>query len=66
MRACPFHRCGKKLPDRIFCCGRHWRQIATADRWTITDAYAAYQRGMITITELREIQQKVLGNRGTA
>lgn len=66
MRHCPFHGCEAFVPDHIFACRKHWYQLLVCDRWKIGDAYAAYKRGELTIEALRELQQKVLGTRGTA
>lgn len=66
MRQCPFSGCGLKIGDEIFACRRHWFSLTRQQRGQIKIAYAQYVEGEIGVEKLREIQQKILGDRGTA
>ena len=66
MRTCPFRGCDESLPDSVFACRRHWFQLDRAERNKIWTAYRRYLADVITMEELREAQQQVLGHRGTA
>jgi hypothetical protein len=66
MRQCPFDECKATIDDSKFACARHWFQLSQNDRQTIHAAYADYQAGNIDVDKLREVQQEVLGERGTA
>lgn len=67
MRYCPFNGCGAELPEHLFACRLHWQSMSLSDRQEINDAYTAYMADDgISLTELRQRQQAVLGDRGTA
>ncbi len=66
MRKCPFNGCEEELPDTRFSCRLHWYALNLTDRHTIQEAYANYLSHDISLVELRQRQQEVLGDRGTA
>lgn len=66
MRICPFDGCLEKLADSTFACRRHWYSLTKAERDAIWSAYNSYMANRIGMEELRERQQAILGQRGTA
>jgi hypothetical protein len=66
MRTCPFHNCDINIPDDKFACREHWHSLSTDEKRQVIAAYGRYLRNEIGVEELRQIQQKVLGNRGIA
>jgi hypothetical protein len=66
MRTCPFHGCDDKLPDNLFACKSHWFRLSRTDQQTIHAAYADYLDDQLTVEELRDLQQQILGERGDA
>lgn len=67
MRKCPFHDCPiTDLPDTMFCCRRHWYKLSAPERVEIATAYSEYQKGRLTVEQLRSVQSRVLGARGDA
>ena len=66
MRKCPFHGCERQIPDSVFACRPHWFSLNKADKTRIHDVYNAYTSDQLTVDELRQAQQEVLGDRGTA
>lgn len=66
MRQCPFTGCGTKIGDEVFACRTHWFSLKSHERGTIKQAYRQYVEDLIDVEKLREIQQKILGDRGTA
>jgi hypothetical protein len=66
MRKCPFHGCEKRIPDERFACGPHWFSLNSEEKAEIHATYQAYLNEFIGVEELRERQQAVLGERGSA
>jgi hypothetical protein len=66
MRICPFHGCTETIGDHLFSCVRHWSSLSRQHQQTIRAAYADYVAGNIGVEKLREVQQGILGERGTA
>jgi hypothetical protein len=66
MRKCPFHNCGKEIPEERFACAPHWFSLTKEEQAEIYAAYRAYQRDEIGVEGLRRRQQAVLGDRGSA
>lgn len=66
MRNCPFNGCHRTIADSLFACKGHWFQLDDLARSRIHEAYSAYLSGALSVDDLRQIQQDVLGSRGQA
>lgn len=60
MRVCPFDGCDKRIADDLFACRVHWFAMTAAQKAMVWDAYRAYQRGDLSIDDLRDRQQYVI------
>lgn len=65
-RACPFHGCKRLVKPEFFSCAPHWYSLNKLEQDEIYAAYDAWKRGAIDGPTLRQRQQAVLGERGTA
>jgi hypothetical protein len=64
MWKCCWNECGEKINATMFLCTKHWRALNKTDQRLIYQMYREYTEGSITVGQLRERQQAVLGERG--
>lgn len=48
--------CGHKVREGMLMCRGHWAKVPQPLQWKVYDALAAYQNFLITLGELREVQ----------
>ena len=64
MKNCPIARCRDKIPDRMFCCSRHWNSLPAALREELVDGFNDYHEERISLAEFADIQRMCLASIG--